>query len=206
MFLLLGLLAFPSRLSTVAWAGLGLAAMLVFVARPLAVFACLLPFRYGLREMTFISWVGLRGAVPIVLATFPVLSGAPGAHGIFDLVFFVVVSSALVQAGTARWLARKLGLLSKEAPPPAGLVEVTSTEVLDGDVLSFAIDAHLPVAGKALAEIDFPPGAAAMLVIRGRSLIAPRGQTIIEPGDHVYVFCRLDDSPRMARIFGKKPD
>ena len=98
MFLLLGLLAFPSRLASVAGPGLFLGLFLALVARPVMVFALLLPFRMPLREVAFVSWVGLRGAVPIMLATFPVLAGLPYAQRVFDLVFFVVVVSA-VRAG-----------------------------------------------------------------------------------------------------------
>ncbi len=110
MFLLLGLLVFPSRLLEVAGIGLGVGAPAGLVARPLVVALCLAPFRYPMREMAYIGWVGLRGAVPIVLATFPVLGGAPGAERIFDVVFFIVVVNALVPGATVAWVTRQLGL------------------------------------------------------------------------------------------------
>ncbi|HEX6838065.1 MAG TPA: cation:proton antiporter, partial [Polyangia bacterium] len=109
MFLVLGLLSFPSRLIAVGWIGLALGLVLAFVARPLSVVACLLPFRYRLRESLFVGWVGLRGAVPIILAIFPVLAGAPTAHHVFNVVFFIVVVSTLVPGSTVRWAARRLG-------------------------------------------------------------------------------------------------
>ena len=117
MFLLLGLLAFPSRLAAQWSTGVELALLLVFVARPLVVAACLAPFGFAWREVLFIGWVGLRGAVPIILATFPVLAGVPGATGVFDLVFFVVLVSTALQGSTAGWLATRLGL--ERAGPPA---------------------------------------------------------------------------------------
>lgn len=118
MFLVLGLLVFPSRLLQVAGTGLALAFLLGFVARPLAVFLCLAPFRYPWRETAFVGWTGLRGAVPIILAIFPVLAGVEGAKPLFDIVFFVVVVSALVPGGTVGWAARRLGLTEDRPPPP----------------------------------------------------------------------------------------
>jgi potassium/hydrogen antiporter len=112
MFLLLGLLVFPSRLLAVAEVGLVLALLLAFVARPLVVAICLAPFRYPPREIAYVGWVGLRGAVPIVLATIPVMSGAPGARSLFDVVFFVVVVGSFLPGSTVPWVTRKLGLLS----------------------------------------------------------------------------------------------
>jgi cell volume regulation protein A len=112
MFLMLGLLVFPSRILAAAGTGLALGAVLTLVARPLAVLLCLLPFRFPARETAFLSWVGLRGAVPIILATFPVLAGVDGAHRSFDIVFCVVVLNALVPGGTVAWAAHRLGLVS----------------------------------------------------------------------------------------------
>ena len=108
MFLVLGLLSFPSRLLAVGWIGLALALFLAFVARPLAALACLLPFRYSLRESAFVGWVGLRGAVPIILAIYPVLAGAPASHHIFNVVFFIVVVSTIIPGATVRWARRLL--------------------------------------------------------------------------------------------------
>lgn len=203
MFLVLGLLVFPSRLLEIAWVGLAIALILAFVARPLVVMFCLLPFRYPLRETAFVSWVGLRGAVPIVLATFPVLERVPGAERLFDLVFFVVVASALVPGGTVTWLARRLGLSSGLPPAPQAVLEISSTQVLDGDVLSFHVDDALPVCGAALADIPLPEEAAVMLVVRGSELVAARGNTVLQDGDHVHLFCRREDRPLVELLFGR---
>lgn len=117
MFVVLGLLVFPSQLASVAWVALALAAFLMFVARPLAVLVCLVPFRTRRNEMAYVSWVGLRGSVPIVLATFPAAYGLPGADVLFNVVFFIVVTSVLVQGLTLVPCARWLGVVES---PEAG--------------------------------------------------------------------------------------
>ena len=126
MFLMLGLLVFPSRLLPVAAIGLGVALSLAFIARPLAVLLCLLPFRFPLKETAYLSWVGLRGAVPIILATFPVLSGVPGAQRVFDIVFFIVVVNALLPGATIRWLTRRWQLNIDQRPAPPAALEINS--------------------------------------------------------------------------------
>ncbi len=114
MFIVLGLLVVPSRLPSVAWVAIALALFLMLVARPLSVMACLLPFRTPRREVAYVSWVGLRGSVPIVLATFPMSYGIPGAEDVFDVVFFIVLTSVLVQGLTLVPCARWLGVNEKE--------------------------------------------------------------------------------------------
>src|SRR3990172_6010470 len=114
MFVMLGLLTFPSRLVGVAGPALLVAGTVVFVARPLAVVPILLPFRFSARETAFIAWGGLKGAVPIILATYPLLRGLPDAETLFDVVFFAVVVSAVTQGWTVPFAARLLGL---QRPP-----------------------------------------------------------------------------------------
>ena len=203
MFLVLGLLVFPSRLVEIWPAGLALAGFLSIVARPVVVWLCLLPFRYPPREIAYISWVGLRGAVPIILAAYPVLAGAPGAERVFDIVFFVVVVGAFVPGATVSWLARRLGLESAEPPTPQAVLEIESMQPLDGDLISFYVDEALPVAGARLADIPFPDGSSAMLIVRGRELIAPRGITELLAGDHVYVFTRAEARGMVQLLFGR---
>ena len=203
MFLVMGLLVFPSRLVGVAGAGLLLAAFLAVVARPLVVWLCLLPFRYQTREVAYIGWVGLRGAVPIILAAFPVLAGAPGAHRIFDLVFFVVVVSAMIPGAMVAPLARRFGLETSEPPAPEAVLEIESRRPLNGVLLSFYVDEALPVAGEHLSGVPFPDGAAVTLIIRGRDVIAPKGSTILTPGDHVYVYARNEDRALIELMFGR---
>jgi cell volume regulation protein A len=177
--------------------------LLAFVARPVVVALCLLPFRYPWREVVYIGWVGLRGAVPIVLATYPVLVGAAGADRIFHLVFFIVVVNAVVPGGTVSWATRRLGLERAEPPAPQAVLAIESRVPLEGELMSFYIDQALVVSGVRLDELDFPDGASVMLIVRGHRLVPPRGATTLEPGDHVYVVARPEDRGLMQLMFGR---
>jgi len=203
MFLLLGLLVTPSHLLPIAPLGLGLSLYLVFVARPMVTALCLAPFAYTRRDIVFVGWAGLRGAVPIVLATYPVLAAAPGAERIFNLVFFIVVVSALLQGGTVPWLTRALGLESTEGPRPPAVLEIESAQPLRGELLSFYIDPALGMEGEMIANLPFPPGSAATLIVRGQELIAPKGNTVLQPGDHVYVLTPPDERAFVELMFGR---
>lgn len=204
MFLTLGLLVFPSRLLDVAPIGLGVALVLAVVARPLVVAACLAPFRaFTRREVGYVGWVGLRGAVPIILAIFPVLAGAPGAATVFDVVFFVVVINAFLPGATVPWVTRRLGLEQPEPPAPRAVLEIESLQPLEGTLRSFYVDEALAVAGLPLRDVPFPEGASAVLVVRGRDLLAPKGSTVLMPGDHVYVFARPADVALVQLLFGQ---
>ncbi len=206
MFLLLGLLAFPSRLLGVAGPGLVLGLFLALVARPAVVAATLAPFRYPGREIVFVAWVGLRGAVPIMLATFPVFAGVPGASRVFDLVFFVVFVSAVVQGTSIRRVARGLGLEVPGPPPPRAMLEIVSTQRLGGDVVSFYVEPASAVAGSRISELPFPEGSSVMLVVRGRELVAARGRTVLRPGDHVHVFTPPAEKAFVQLLFGRQEE
>jgi len=203
MFLVLGLLADPVRLGEIALPGLALALFLAFVARPAAVVTSLAPFRFSRREVVFIAWVGLRGAVPIILATYPVLAGVEAARRIFDLVFFVVVVSTLLQGAPIRWLARRLDLVAPEPPAPRAVLEIVSRDPLAGEVLSFYVEPASAVSGSVIADLPFPEGANVMLIVRGHDLVPPRGQTVLRSGDHVYVFVRPEEKALVQLLFGR---
>jgi len=207
MFLVLGLLVFPTRLLGVAGVGLALALFLALVARPAVVALCLLPFRaYVKRDVAYVGWVGLRGAVPIILATFPVLSGAPGAGRVFDVVFFVVVVNAVLPGATVPWVTRRLGLESGDPPSPPAVLEIESMQPLSGELVSFHIDETLAPCGSALRDLPFPGGASVVLVVRGRTLVAPNGDTVLQPGDHAYVVTSEEDRPLLHLLFGRSEE
>ncbi len=206
MFLLLGLLSDPLRLTQVWGMGLVLGLVLTFVARPLSVIICLLPFDYPWRERLYIAWVGLRGPVPIILATYPVMAKAPGASLMFDVVFFIVVVSAVLPGATIKAVTAWTGLSSKAAPPAPALLEVTSTRLLHGNVIAFFVDKASAVSGVTIADLPFPSGAAVMLIVREDELVAPRGQVTLLPGDHIYVITRPEDEPFVNLMFGKREE
>jgi cell volume regulation protein A len=203
MFLVLGLLVFPSRLLAAAPLGVALALLLAFVARPLAVALCLVPFRYTPREIGYIGWVGLRGAVPIILATAPILAGVPDARLVFDVVFFVVVMNAVVQGSTVPWLTRRLDLETVDPPPPSAVLNVEAREAFTSELRSYYVDEALSVAGVRLADLPLPQSVSVALIVRERDLIAPRGETTLQPGDHVYLLLRPDDGAAVQLLFGR---
>ena len=180
LFVLLGLLVFPSQLPDVAGHGLLLTAFAMFVARPLAVLVSLTPFRVPLREQAMIAWVGLRGAVPIVLATFPMVAGVPGADRLFHLVFFVVAASVLVQGTTLPWVARVLGVAVPVASPGPALTAPSGSALL-------SLTAGPGVAGRQVVELGLPRGALIVVVEREGALIVPPGGTVLQPGDALKI-------------------
>lgn len=202
IFLMLGLLVFPSRLVPVAWLGLTLGVFLALFARPLAVWVCTRGFGFDWRETTYLSIVGLRGAVPVILATFPVLAAVEGANRVFDIVFFIVVVSSIIPGVLIRPLAAWLNVNVPDRPTPAAVLEINAAHWLDGDLVAFHIDETLAVCGAELREIEFPAGAAVALLIRGRQVIAAKGTTRLQPGDHVYVYFRQADAPLLTLLFG----
>jgi cell volume regulation protein A len=201
MFVLLGLLSFPSRLAEVAGPALVVAGALVFVARPLAVWSCLLPFRFPSREINFIAWGGLKGAVPIILATYPLLRGIPNAEALFDVVFFAVVVSAVTQGWTLPATARRLGLQLPPEPVAPVTLEITSLRDVDGDIVEYTLRDDFPGIGRRVRELSLPEGALVAMIVRGQEMVPPRGSTQLVAGDHVFVLLR----PRMRwlvdRIF-----
>jgi cell volume regulation protein A len=186
MFLALGLLVFPSKLAPVTGAGLATAAVLMFLARPVGVFASLSLAKMSLREKLLVSWVGLRGAAPIVLATFPLLAGIEKADTIFNVVFFVVVVSVLVQGVSipfvARWLKVNSPWRMKRRPP----LEFERTEGVEAELLEFIIPFGGSAVGKAVYELGLPQDSLVILVCRNEQFIVVRGNTRLDGGDVVW--------------------
>jgi len=203
MFLMLGLMVYPSQQLETVRIGVIVGLALAFIARPVVVALCLLPLRFPWNDILYVGWVGLRGAVPIILAMFPILAGAPGAQRIFNIVFFIVVMNAILPGTTVPAVTRWLKLESAEPPPPNAVLSVESFDELDGQLLSYYIDEALPVAGMTLEELPFPDGAAVTMIVRGQQLIAPNGATRLEVGDHAYVLSRPDAVTMLQLLFGR---
>ena len=194
MFVVLGLLVFPHELTAVAWSGLALAALLMVVIRPVAVWVSTAFSQYTSAERALLGWAGLRGAVPIVLGTIVLSSGIARGETIFNAVFFVVVVSALVQGTTLEWVAERLGVISlapKVVSPPLEIGATSSLELIDFDVA-----ADHAIAGSAVRELGLPRSALVAVVARGEETIPPRGSTVIRPGDRLFVLSPHRSDPR----------
>ncbi|PKO00440.1 MAG: potassium/proton antiporter [Chloroflexi bacterium HGW-Chloroflexi-4] len=192
LFLTLGLLVFPSRLLPVMLPGLGLAMILIFLARPTAIFISLAPFHFSIREKLFISWVGLRGAVPIVLATYPLVAGIVHADLIFNIVFFVVVISVLLQGTLLPWIAKKLDLESREPPKKKMPLEIVAGEMIPSELKEIEITTPSKVDGKTIVELNLPPGYLIVLISRAGAYIQPTGNTVLRSGDRLLALTEKD--------------
>lgn len=192
MFLTLGLLVFPSELLDVAVEGTVLALVLAFVARPVAVWVATAAVRMPIGERSVLGWAGLRGAVPVVLATFPVLEGVEGSQTFFNLVFFAVVLSTLLQGGTIEPLARRLGATSDEPALPPSLVEVGTIRGLGADVLEVPIRGDDAAAGHRIRELGLPREALVSVLVREGEALLPRGSTRIRAGDRLHILTRRE--------------
>jgi potassium/hydrogen antiporter len=192
LFFLLGLLVFPSQLGDVAADALLLSAALMFVARPLAavIASALAPF--NMRERVMLGWAGLRGAIPIWLATFPVIAGVEGAELIFNSIFFVVVTSTLIQGATFEALARRLGVTADEPALPRPLIETGIIRPLGGESLVWRVAPGDAAVGHTIKDLGLPREALVNLIIRGETAIPPRGSTVIEGGDELHVVVRAE--------------
>lgn len=203
MFLVLGLLVFPSKLVPMAPLGFALALILALVARPLAVWLCLLANRVPWRDKLFVSWIGLRGAVPIILAMYPVLRGVEGSDALFHLVFFSVLVNGVVPGATVPWTARLLGQ-AEEAPPPApARLELVSLRDYAGSFLWYRVGAASAVAGVPIRDLPLTQSSLLVLLLRDEHVLAPRGETVLTPGDYVCVFTTADERPYLDLIFGQ---
>lgn len=187
MFLTLGLLIFPSHLLPVIGIGLILSAALMFIARPIAVFLSLIFTKVKLKEKLFTSWVGLRGAVPIILATFPLIAGVKYADLIFSIVFFIVLTSALLQGWSLTYVAK---LLKVDAPifkKVRSPIEFESKPGDENDLYDFIISDNSLLVGKSIVEIGLPKESLIVMINRNEQYIVPTGGTIIEKGDILLI-------------------
>lgn len=206
MFVVLGLLINPLSLLEVWFEGLVIAAVLILVARPLAVAPILRLFGFNAREISLVSWVGLRGSVPIILAIFPLMFGLEGAELIFNVVFFVVLISASIQGTTLPIVARKLRLTEKPPAVPAASLEITALEEVDADIVEYTLSEQPRAAGRRLSQMALPDTTVVAMITRGKEVIPPRGSTELHPGDHLFVVLRPETRPFVDCVFSDAPD
>jgi potassium/hydrogen antiporter len=190
LFILLGLLVFPSTLGDVAPEALALSAVLILVARPLAAFAATLFTSFDVRERVMLGWAGLRGATPIWLATFPVVAGISAGEEIFSVVFFVVVSSALIQGASFEPLANRLGLTTDEPALPRRLFESGRIRGMGGDVIAYRIRPGAAAAGHLVRELGLPREALVNVIVRDGRALPPRGSSQVREGDELHILVR----------------
>lgn len=206
MFVLLGLLVFPSQLLDwdLMWKGLVLSFVLILIARPIAVFASTAFFDYSLKEKFFLSWAGLRGAVPIVLATFPMIAGVQNSYLFFNIVFFIVLTSALIQGSTIPFMANKLSLNGRPQPKRIHSLELISMDKANAEMLEVELTAKSPFAGQLVQTIGLPKQTLISAIIRSGKLVMPTGTTKLKVGDVLYVLTEKKQVPKVKMVLGEE--
>jgi cell volume regulation protein A len=203
MFLALGLLVFPSELGDVWLEGTVLTLILVFVARPVSVAIATAFEDFSARERIVLGWAGLRGAVPVVLATFPVIERVPEAHDFFNIVFFAVVISTLLQGSTVEWLAGRLGVTTNEPALPRPLVETGTVRRLGAEIVEYPVGPDDAIVGQLVRELGLPRDALLSVIVRGDEALLPRGSTRIEAADRLHVMVREEVAEEMEDLLDR---
>lgn len=208
LFILLGLLVFPSSLPDVAPEALALSAVLIFIARPVAAVVATLLAPLNMKERLMLGWAGLRGATPIWLATFPVVAGIKESNELFAIVFFVVVSSTLVQGASFEPLANRLGLTTDEPALPRRLLESGRIRRMGGDVIAYRLPPGAAAAGHPVRDLELPREALVNVIVRDGNAIPPRGSTELQEGDELHILVRSelrDEVEKLTKKWAKGP-
>lgn len=192
MFLTLGMLVFPSEIPPIITTGLLVAASLIFLARPISIFISLLPTSFTFKEKAFLSWVGLRGAVPIILATYPLLARLPQADSIFNIVFFVVLTSAMLQGTSIPYVAKWLGVNVPVVKKPIYPIEFTPVSGFKSELKELTIPAGSAADGKTIVELYLPQEFLIILIAREHEFILPSGGITLHTGDTLIVLADKD--------------
>ena len=205
-FLLLGVLVFPSQLGSIALEGTLLALILVFVSRPVATLVSTAFAGLSLADRAVLGWAGLRGAVPVVLATFPVIAGVPHSLEFFNIIFFAVVASLLLQGPTFEPLAARLGLTTSEPALPEPLAEVGTIRRLGAEVVEYPVGEGQAIDGARVRDLGLPREAVVNVIVRGDEAIPPRGSTRVRAGDRLHVLVRREVSDEVAEAMKRWRD
>ncbi|HII98705.1 MAG TPA: potassium/proton antiporter [Methanoregula sp.] len=200
MFLALGLFVFPSQLLPILVPGIIISLILIFIARPVAVYLSLIPWKMNRNEKMMVSWVGLRGAAPIVLATFPLLAAVPQANMIFNLVFFTVIMSAILHGTSIPFVARMLDLSSPVPIRSRFGMEMDEKEDRVNELFELEIPHCSPIINKQIVNIGLPAGTLIILIAKGKDQISPSGSTVIESGDTLLILTTADRKDEVRKI------
>lgn len=187
MFVTLGLLVFPSHLAPLIGSGLVFTFLLMFVARPVSVFLCLWPFKFNVKKKVMVSWMGLRGSAPIILATFPLTAGIPQAEIIFNIVFFIVIASVFIQGTSIPAVSRMLKLGVPLANKKTYPIEFEKVEGIDAELIDIIVPYNSEVIGKTIRDLSIPEQCLILLISRNDKFVIPSGTTVIEGGDVLLV-------------------
>jgi len=193
MFVTLGLLVFPSHIVPLIGSGLLLTLLLMAVARPVSVLLCLLPFKMNARKKAMVAWVGLRGSVPIILATFPFMAGIPQADTIFNIVFFIVIASVLIQGTSIPLVSRMLKLDLPWANKTRYPIEFEKTEGIDAELTDIIVPYDSGAAGRMIRDLNVPEKCLILLISRNNKFVIPSGSTIVEGGDVLLALANEED-------------
>jgi len=194
MFLTLGLLVFPSQIVPVIGIGLLVSLFLIVIARPISVFISLIPFRLKTRNKWFISWVGLRGAVPIVFATYPLIAGAEKANMIFNIVFFISLTSVLLQGTTLVTVAKWLHITLPERLKYRTQTDLELSESVKARFTQILIPEGSPITSQPIVNLGIPKTSTISFIKRGEKYLTPNGSTIIEENDKLFILSENNDS------------
>lgn len=200
MFLALGLLVFPSKIIPIIGAGILVSLFLIFIARPVSVFISLFFTKFHSREKAFVAWVGLRGAVPIILATFPLLAGVPKAEMIFNIVFFIVITSILLQGTALPLIAKIFGVYVPFQHKPMRPIEIGNTAIIDANLEDLIVPYNSHAVGKPLVELSVPKSCLIALVCRDEQYFIPNGSTVLLEGDVLQVLANQSDLQKLQSI------
>lgn len=201
VFLVLGLLFVPASLGSLWWDALVVTLLLMFLARPVAVYIATFFARFEFREVVLLQWAGMRGAVPIVLATFPLIDGLADSNAIYNIVFFVVLASAVFQGTTFEWLAKKLELTTTHRAVEPPLIQAGNIRKLGAEFFEFPIREGDAVAGHVVSELQLPREALVSVIVRGDEALLPRGSTQLEVGDRLHILVRGYLVKRVEELF-----